>query len=111
MFRWLTRLFPKHAEAEGRSDAPSAVALLPPLPEVAPEEIRPVPAAPETARAAAPVDDEPTSIMEPVEAAPQKETCPDCGKTSVFAGPPEHRYCMHCALRQELFGASAATGH
>jgi rubredoxin len=41
---------------------------------------------------------------------PEKETCPDCGKTSVFAGPPEHRYCMHCALRQELFDANAAAG-
>ena len=32
------------------------------------------------------------------------QTCPNCGKTSVFAGPPEHRFCMSCALRREMFG-------
>jgi len=37
-----------------------------------------------------------------------KETCPDCGRASVFAGPPGHRYCMHCALRNELFDRSAS---
>lgn len=100
MFRWLTRLFPKHAEAEGRSDAPSAAAVLPSAPEVAPGEIVAVPAAGE-----AEVETAITALE-----VPEKETCPDCGKTSVFAGPPEHRYCMHCALRQELFDASAAAG-
>lgn len=39
---------------------------------------------------------------------PPKETCPDCGRTSVFAGPPGHRYCMHCALRNELFDRTAS---
>ncbi|HYM50287.1 MAG TPA: hypothetical protein VET65_06900 [Candidatus Limnocylindrales bacterium] len=54
-------------------------------------------------------------IVVPAKEAPAaveaKETCPTCGKTSVFAGPPGHRYCMHCALRQELFDASAAAHH
>lgn len=39
----------------------------------------------------------------------ERETCPDCGRTSVFAGPPGHRYCMHCALRQELFDSKTAS--
>lgn len=38
-----------------------------------------------------------------------REICPDCGRTSVFAGPPGHRYCMHCALRQELFDSKTAS--
>ena len=37
-----------------------------------------------------------------------KETCPTCGRTSVFAGPPGQRFCTYCALRGELFEASAA---
>ena len=39
---------------------------------------------------------------------PEKETCPTCGRTSVFAGPPGQRFCTYCALRDELFEASAA---
>ena len=39
---------------------------------------------------------------------PEKETCPTCGRTSVFAGPPGQRFCTYCALRGELFEASAA---
>lgn len=38
----------------------------------------------------------------------EKETCPTCGRTSVFAGPPGQRFCTYCALRDELFEASAA---
>jgi hypothetical protein len=45
----------------------------------------------------------------PVAVAEARETCPDCGRTSVFAGPPGHRYCMHCALRQELFDSKTAS--
>jgi hypothetical protein len=37
-----------------------------------------------------------------------KETCPTCGRTSVFAGPPGQRFCTYCALRDELFERSAA---
>jgi len=59
-------------------------------------------------------------VAEPVEAAavvplPEamvdaegKETCPTCGRTSVFAGPPGQRFCTYCALRDELFERSAA---
>ena len=39
---------------------------------------------------------------------PEKETCPTCGRTSVFAGPPGQRFCTYCALRDELFEARAA---
>lgn len=39
---------------------------------------------------------------------PEKETCPTCGRTSVFAGPPGQRFCTYCALRGELFEASRA---
>src|ERR1700682_78055 len=48
-----------------------------------------------------------TSVEAPVEA--EKETCPTCGKTGVFAGPPGQRFCTYCALRDELFERSAAT--
>jgi len=37
-----------------------------------------------------------------------KETCPTCGRTSVFAGPPGQRFCTYCALRDELFDRRAA---
>ncbi|MDQ6712889.1 MAG: hypothetical protein M3Z28_06820 [Candidatus Dormibacteraeota bacterium] len=58
------------------------------------------------------------AVVEPVEAltlVPEataevdaKETCPNCGRTSVFAGPPGQRFCTYCALRDELFERSAA---
>jgi hypothetical protein len=37
-----------------------------------------------------------------------KETCPNCARTSVFAGPPGQRFCTYCALRDELFERTAA---
>jgi hypothetical protein len=43
-----------------------------------------------------------------ISAEPEKETCPTCGRTSVFAGPPGQRFCTYCALRDELFEARAA---
>ena len=46
-------------------------------------------------------------VETPVEA--EKETCPTCGKTGVFAGPPGQRFCTYCALRDELFERAAAT--
>jgi hypothetical protein len=71
-----------------------------------------VPAAdrPQNAQAAAlaPAANAPPSEAAAPAMAETKEVCPTCGRTSVFAGPPGHRYCMHCALRQELFDASAA---
>ena len=66
--------------------------------QVAPDEV-------ETADQAV----EEPSLLEiaPVEA--EKETCPTCGKTGVFAGPPGQRFCTYCALRDELFERAAAT--
>jgi tRNA(Ile2) C34 agmatinyltransferase TiaS len=46
-------------------------------------------------------------VETPVEA--EKETCPTCGKTGVFAGPPGQRFCTYCALRDELFERAAVT--
>ena len=46
-------------------------------------------------------------VATPVEA--EKETCPTCGKSGVFAGPPGQRFCTYCALRDELFERAAAT--
>ncbi|HEY8678869.1 MAG TPA: hypothetical protein VIN39_09600 [Candidatus Dormibacteraeota bacterium] len=60
--------------------------------------------------------DPPTVELAPVVEAPvrapaepePKETCPTCGRTSVFAGPPGQRFCTYCALRDELFDRRAA---
>jgi hypothetical protein len=99
---WLTRLFGKRVEAESDS-AP-----------VQPATVDVVAAPPPAAGIALSVIDAPVPVsgapgsLDTAEPAQAKETCPTCGRTSVFAGPPGHRYCMHCALRQELFDASAA---
>jgi len=110
VLRWLTRLFGQRDEAD------TALAAPPPL---------------ETPPAAAmePTPSEAVAVVEPVEAptaveavealtlvelpeasadADAKETCPNCGRTSVFAGPPGQRFCTYCALRDELFERSAA---
>jgi hypothetical protein len=62
-----------------------------------------------------PVGTEPVELLTLVELpetttaeADAKETCPNCGRTSVFAGPPGQRFCTYCALRDELFERSAA---
>jgi hypothetical protein len=62
-----------------------------------------------------PVETEPVELLTLVELpetttaeADAKETCPNCGRTSVFAGPPGQRFCTYCALRDELFERSAA---
>jgi hypothetical protein len=108
VLRWLTRLFGQRDEADTAPAAP------PPL------EIPP-------AAATEPTPSEAVTIAEPVEAQPvaepvealtlvpnataevePKETCPNCGRTSVFAGPPGQRFCTYCALRDELFERSAA---
>ena len=47
-------------------------------------------------------------LPEAIAEADAKETCPNCGRTSVFAGPPGQRFCTYCALRDELFERSAA---
>jgi hypothetical protein len=108
---WLTRLFRPPVEAEA---APTAAA--PPLD--APPLATPPPT---VSDAAVPVPDDyaPDQLVEepplleiapvdaPVEA--EKETCPTCGKTGVFAGPPGQRFCTYCALRDELFERAAVT--
>jgi hypothetical protein len=113
---WLTRLFRPRVEAEPAptasqppSDAPPLATPLPTLSDagiqaaaddqVAPDEVE--------------VADEQPSLLEiaavetPVDA--EKETCPTCGKTGVFAGPPGQRFCTYCALRDELFERAAVT--
>ena len=112
MLRWLTRLFRQREAAEAAPAEP------------------PPPAAPPAATTEATASDSATStalvVVEdgeivPAEPAPPvgdeitaandldvKETCPTCGRTSVFAGPPGQRFCTYCALRGELFEASAA---
>jgi hypothetical protein len=101
VLRWLSRLFRQRDEAE------TAPAAAPPL-ETTPLTV------------AAPAVSEAAAVAEPVEAmavvplpeatadAEGKETCPTCGRTSVFAGPPGQRFCTYCALRDELFERSAA---
>ena len=104
MLRWLTRLFRQREAAE----AAPAVAPPPPAPPLATDEA--------TASDAVIPDEiiaiEPTAPATDADAAgvaePEKETCPNCGRTSVFAGPPGQRFCNYCALRDELFEASAA---
>lgn len=97
VLRWLTRLLrPQQSDAGATSGAALApqVAVIT-LPAVDP--VLPPANAEGVAVAVGP------SVVEP------RETCPECGRTSVFAGPPGHRYCMHCALRQELFDSKTGS--
>jgi len=116
VLRWLTRLFGQRNEAE------TAPAVAPPL-ETPPTALT-EPTSSEAVAVAEPVetdsietepvDTEPVemlTLVEPQETtaeADAKETCPNCGRTSVFAGPPGQRFCTYCALRDELFERSAA---
>ena len=116
MLGWLTRLFRPRVEAE-----PAPTSLQPP-PD-APPLATPLPTLSDAGIQAAAVDqvaldeveiaDEQPSLLEitpvetPVDA--EKETCPTCGKTGVFAGPPGQRFCTYCALRDELFERAAVT--
>lgn len=110
MLRWLTRLFGYRDEADTAPAAP------PPLetPQVAAGEPTPSDtlAAAETVEAPPPTEPvEALTLVELPEASAEvdaKETCPNCGRTSVFAGPPGQRFCTYCALRDELFERSAA---
>jgi len=116
---WLTRLFRPRVEAE-----PAPTASQPP-PD-APPQATPIPTLSDAVTQAAADDQvapdeleipdqavEESSVLEittvdaPVEA--EKETCPTCGKTGVFAGPPGQRFCTYCALRDELFERAAVT--
>lgn len=103
MLRWLTRLFRQREAAE----AAPAEAPPPPAPPTAVAE-------PTTSEFIA-TSETPDSLEAPaaegvalMNAEPEKEICPTCGRTSVFAGPPGQRFCTYCALRGELFEASAA---
>ncbi|TMC29732.1 MAG: hypothetical protein E6J32_06705 [Chloroflexi bacterium] len=101
MLRWLSRLFRQRDEAE------TAPAPAPPLETPAPAVAEPVTS--EAVVVAAAVE---APAVVPLPEAPAdaeaKETCPTCGRTSVFAGPPGQRFCTYCALRDELFERSAA---
>ena len=111
MLRWLTRLFGQHNEAE------TAPAVAPPLATPPAAVAEPTPS--EAVAVAEPVEpefveSEPVEMLTLVELpettaeADAKETCPNCGRTSVFAGPPGQRFCTYCALRDELFERSVA---
>jgi hypothetical protein len=101
VLRWLTRLFGQRDEAE------TAPAAAPPLDPPPPAVIEPT-------KSDALVVAEPVAAPAVVELpagavdAEAKETCPTCGRTSVFAGPPGQRFCTYCALRDELFERTAA---
>jgi len=111
VFGWLTRLFRQRVEAEA---APTAA---PPPPDVPPLAI-PTPTDSDASvglAAQAEIADQPVEEPTLLDIAPtasqvdaEKETCPTCGRTSVFAGPPGQRFCTYCALRDELFERSAA---
>jgi hypothetical protein len=96
VLRWLTRLFRQREAAETASPASPP----PPASQAAVDTL--------TASSATGTLDRPTEATGPAVAEPEKETCPTCGRTSVFAGPPGQRFCTYCALRDELFEARAA---
>jgi hypothetical protein len=106
VLRWLSRLFRQREEAD------TAPAAAPPLDAPPPAVVEPTvseavvvvePIAVESGEAPAVLP-----LPESAADAEGKETCPTCGRTSVFAGPPGQRFCTYCALRDELFERSAA---
>jgi len=113
---WLTRLFRPRVEAEPAPtatqpppEAPPPETSLPTLSDAAVQAAADGQVASDEVEVADLAVEEP-SLLEmaaPVEA--EKETCPTCGKTGVFAGPPGQRFCTYCALRDELFERAAAT--
>jgi hypothetical protein len=116
---WLTRLFRPRVEAEPAptaSQTPSdAPPLATPLPTLSDAAIQAGPddkvATQEVEIAEYPVEEPSLLEIAPVETPvdAEKETCPTCGKTGVFAGPPGQRFCTYCALRDELFERAAVT--
>jgi hypothetical protein len=104
VLRWLSRLFRQPVEAE------IATAAAPPLEPPPPAVIEPTKS--DALVVVQPVADPvevPAVVELPTAGADEgKETCPTCGRTSVFAGPPGQRFCTYCALRDELFERSAA---
>lgn len=122
MLGWLTRLFRPRVEAEPAPtatqpppDAPPPATSLPTLSDAAIQGAADGEVASDEVEVADLAVEEPSlleittadAVGSPVEA--EKETCPTCGKTGVFAGPPGQRFCTYCALRDELFERAAAT--
>jgi hypothetical protein len=110
VFGWLTRLFRQRVEAEAAPAAAPPPPDAPPLATPAPTDRRSAIEATDQAEPADQAVEEP-ALLEIAPAASEadaKETCPTCGRTSVFAGPPGQRFCTYCALRDELFEPSAA---
>jgi hypothetical protein len=101
VLRWLTRLFGQRDEAD------TGPAAAPPLEPPPPAVIEPTKS--DALAVAQPVE-APAVVELPATSADAepKETCPTCGRTSVFAGPPGQRFCTYCALRDELFERTAA---
>ena len=98
VLRWLTRLLrPQQSDAQGATSgaalAPQAAVITLPGPDPGPP----------------PADAEAIAVAVGPSMVEPRETCPDCGRTGMFAGPPGHRYCMHCALRQELFDSKTGS--
>ena len=122
MLGWLTRLFRQRVEADAAPTVvpptPQAPLLATPLPESPLQAIPPPTDSDAPIEAAEQSEIADAALEEPVllEIAPTptdvdadaRETCPTCGKTGVFAGPPGQRFCTYCALRDELFERSAA---
>jgi len=110
VLRWLTRLFGQRDEADAGPAAPPPLETPPAAaPEPTPSDLVAVVEPVEAPTPAEPV--QALTLVELPEAsadADTKETCPNCGRTSVFAGPPGQRFCTYCALRDELFERSAA---
>jgi len=110
VLRWLTRLFGQREEADTAPAAPPPLETPPAAaPEPTPSDVVAVVEPVEAPTAAEPV--EALTLVELPEASADvdtKENCPNCGRTSVFAGPPGQRFCTYCALRDELFERSAA---
>jgi hypothetical protein len=104
---WLSRLFRQRDEAD------TAPAAAPPL-AIPPAVAARAEKAAEAKAGGDTVEVEPVRALSVVELPPAtadvdaRETCPTCGRTSVFAGPPGQRFCTYCALRDELFERSAA---
>ena len=109
MLGWLTRLFRQRVEAD------AAPAVVPPPPDapllaIPPptDSDAPIEAADQSEIADAALEEPLLLEIAPAADGDAKETCPTCGKTGVFAGPPGQRFCSYCALRDELFERSAA---
>jgi hypothetical protein len=91
MPRWLDRLFRRRREP---ATSPPAAPPEASAPSIATE---PATAADESAA----TERQTVGVAVESREARERETCPNCGGTGVFAGPPGHRYCMRCALRSE----------